>query len=58
MLTLENNFVGYLICVAILWGATNPFIKKGSSGIHHVKSNSYLMQFLLELRYLVTNISV
>lgn len=54
----ENNILGQLVLVAILWGATNPFIKRGSKGIENVKGNSLTKQFLLELKYLVTNIYV
>lgn len=44
-----------LVSVAILWGATNPLIKTGTTDIVRVKSDSKVKQFLLELKYLITN---
>ncbi|XP_044253895.1 transmembrane protein 234 homolog [Tribolium madens] len=44
-----------LICVAILWGGTNPFLKKNSKDITTIKADSAIKQFLLELKYLLTN---
>ncbi|KAG5869505.1 hypothetical protein JTB14_008056 [Gonioctena quinquepunctata] len=45
-----------LIMVGMLWGATNPFIKKKSKGINKVKAKSKFSRFFLELKYLLTNI--
>ncbi|KAF2898019.1 hypothetical protein ILUMI_08160 [Ignelater luminosus] len=45
-----------LVSVAFLWGATNPFIKRGSKSITKVKADNPVKQFLLELKYLITNI--
>ncbi|KAF5297202.1 hypothetical protein FQA39_LY12217 [Lamprigera yunnana] len=47
--------IASLVAVAILWGGTNPLIKRGSKEITKVKAKNPLMQFLLELKYLVTN---
>lgn len=44
--------------MAILWGATNPLIKTGTTDIVRVKSDSKVKQFLLELKYLITNYKV
>ena len=44
-----------LVIVAGLWGATNPFIKRGSKGIEKVKSSSAVGQFFAELWFLATN---
>ncbi|KAK4877355.1 hypothetical protein RN001_009861 [Aquatica leii] len=44
-----------LLVVAVLWGGTNPLIKRGSKEITKVKAHNALMQFLLELKYLATN---
>ncbi|XP_018328957.1 transmembrane protein 234 homolog isoform X2 [Agrilus planipennis] len=48
---------GSLILVGILWGATNPLIKRGSKGIVHIKGNNKIKQLLLEWKYLFTNIN-
>ncbi|XP_074038534.1 transmembrane protein 234 homolog [Leptinotarsa decemlineata] len=45
-----------LIVVGLLWGATNPVIKRKSKDIQKVKADSKLIQFILELKYLATNI--
>ncbi|XP_055692140.1 transmembrane protein 234 homolog [Lutzomyia longipalpis] len=42
-----------LVLVGLLWGATNPFIKKGSQGIQHVNSNSKIRKFLLEIKFII-----
>ncbi|XP_001629747.2 transmembrane protein 234 homolog isoform X1 [Nematostella vectensis] len=44
-----------LLGVALLWGVTNPFIKKGSAGIEDVKGKGAIRQFLAEIRYLIFN---
>ncbi|XP_019873491.1 transmembrane protein 234 homolog [Aethina tumida] len=46
-----------LVCVAALWGGTNPLIKKNSKGIIKVKGANRFIQFLLELKFLATNIT-
>lgn len=46
---------GWFIVVAAMWGATNPFIKKGSSGIENVREDGKVWQFLMELKFLITN---
>lgn len=48
----------YLFLVGVLWGVTNPLIKKGSVGIHNVKANNKIVKFLKELQYLATNVDV
>ncbi|XP_017881794.2 transmembrane protein 234 homolog, partial [Ceratina calcarata] len=48
--------VFYLILVALLWGATNPFIKRGAKGLENVKSSSKLGQFFKELAFLISNL--
>ncbi|XP_030750284.1 transmembrane protein 234 homolog [Sitophilus oryzae] len=45
-----------LIAVSALWGITNPLIKKNSSDITKIQSDSHIKQFLLEIKYLLTNI--
>ncbi|XP_063910611.1 transmembrane protein 234 homolog [Zophobas morio] len=44
-----------LIGVAMLWGGTNPLLKKNSKDITKIKENSKVKQFLLEVKYLATN---
>lgn len=39
-----------LIAVGFLWGATNPFIKKGSSGIQNINTGSKIKNILQEIR--------
>ncbi|XP_058809978.1 transmembrane protein 234 homolog isoform X2 [Phymastichus coffea] len=53
-ITLGTVF-GYLI-VALFWGITNPFMKKGTQGIETVKSTSVIDQFLKDVYFLVTNL--
>ncbi|KAK6188755.1 hypothetical protein SNE40_004869 [Patella caerulea] len=50
---LVNAF--WLVCVAVLWGGTNPFIKKGSQGIEKIKHENPIKQFLSELIFLFSN---
>ncbi|XP_076296082.1 transmembrane protein 234 homolog [Lasioglossum baleicum] len=50
--SLESVF--YLFFVALLWGGTNPYIKKGAEGLENVKATSKIGQFFNELAFLVT----
>ncbi|XP_013396674.1 transmembrane protein 234 [Lingula anatina] len=43
----------WLTFVAFLWGATNPFIKRGSAGIEKIKRKNAALQFLAEIKFLV-----
>lgn len=45
----------YLLLVAFLWGATNPFIKKGAGGLENVKASSKYGQLFEEIKFLVSN---
>lgn len=52
----------WCIAVALLWGCTNPLMKRGASGVEKVSSESPLdkqkgliLKTLLELQYLVFN---
>lgn len=40
--------------VGLLWGATNPLIKRGSKGIDSVKSDSKLLRIFEEIKFLIT----
>lgn len=47
-------FLVSLVAVAVLWGATNPFIRRGSQGVEKIKANGKIIQILLELKFLIT----
>ena len=44
-----------MFVVALVWGCSNPFLKRGSEGVQQVRGNNWLHQLLLELNFLVTN---
>ncbi|XP_078279523.1 transmembrane protein 234 isoform X2 [Rhinoraja longicauda] len=44
-----------LFLVSLLWGATNPFLKKGTEGIEKVQSGNCVTQLLAEMKFLVLN---
>lgn len=50
--------MSYLVLVALLWGGTNPLIKKGSVGLDTVKASTPWGQFAKEVAFLVTNLKV
>ena len=45
----------WLTIVAILWGGTNPLIKKGGQGIEKIKKSNFIHQMLAEIWFLCTN---
>lgn len=45
----------WLVMVALLWGATNPFLKRGGEGIEKIKKDGVIQQFLAEVLFLVFN---
>ncbi|KAF4089889.1 hypothetical protein AMELA_G00043360 [Ameiurus melas] len=45
-----------LLLVAALWGATNPFLRKGTEGMEHVRKGDKISQFLAEIKFLFLNI--
>ncbi|KAK2584413.1 hypothetical protein KPH14_006795 [Odynerus spinipes] len=45
----------YLVLVALLWGVTNPLIKRGAAGLENVKAPTKYGQVFKELSFLVTN---
>ena len=45
----------WLIVVALLWGSTNPLMRKGGKGIEDVKRKSKLAQFFAEVKFLLLN---
>ncbi|XP_046386279.1 transmembrane protein 234 homolog [Ischnura elegans] len=42
-----------LAIVALLWGATNPLIRKGAVGADRVKEGNVILRSLLEIKFLV-----
>ncbi|XP_048469149.1 transmembrane protein 234 isoform X3 [Rhincodon typus] len=44
-----------LLLVALLWGGTNPFLKKGTEGIEKVKSRNIVIQLFAEIKFLFLN---
>ncbi|XP_056326260.1 transmembrane protein 234 [Danio aesculapii] len=52
---VSTSEVFCLLLVAILWGGTNPFLKKGTEGIEEVQKKNKLLQFLAELKFLFLN---
>ncbi|XP_076748837.1 transmembrane protein 234 homolog [Xylocopa sonorina] len=55
-MSVSLDSIGALTLVALLWGATNPFIKKGAKGLENVKASSRFGQFFQELAFLLTNL--
>lgn len=45
----------WFLLVSLLWGATNPFLKRGSAGIEEVKHPNKVLRFLLEMKFLALN---
>ncbi|XP_034714994.1 transmembrane protein 234 [Etheostoma cragini] len=47
-----------LLLVSVLWGCTNPFLKKGTEGIENVQhnNNNRVLQLLAEVKFLFLNI--
>ncbi|MED6255475.1 hypothetical protein ILYODFUR_019075 [Ilyodon furcidens] len=44
-----------LVLVSLLWGCTNPFLKKGSEGIENVTESNRVSQLLAEIKFLLLN---
>lgn len=40
------------IAVAVVWGGTNPLLKRGSAGMEKIKCSNRLLQVIMELKYL------
>uniref|UniRef100_A0AAQ4R047 Transmembrane protein 234 n=1 Tax=Gasterosteus aculeatus aculeatus TaxID=481459 RepID=A0AAQ4R047_GASAC len=45
-----------LLLVSALWGCTNPFLKRGTEGIEHVRHSSRVSQLLAEGKFLLLNL--
>ncbi len=55
---MEPHFItdaSAFILVGLLWGATNPFLKKYSAGMDNVIHSNRIVKFILEMKYLATN---
>ncbi|RNA02988.1 transmembrane protein -like [Brachionus plicatilis] len=47
-----------VIASSLLWGITNPFIRKGSIGLEKIKADNFVTKSYLEFKYLFTNLNV
>ncbi|XP_070698405.1 transmembrane protein 234 [Pempheris klunzingeri] len=45
-----------LLLVSVLWGCTNPLLKRGTEGIENVTSASRVSQLLAEVKFLFLNL--
>jgi drug/metabolite transporter (DMT)-like permease len=45
----------WLLLVSLLWGATNPFLKRGSIGIEDIEHKNRILKFMLEMKFLFFN---
>ena len=45
----------WFVLVGLLWGATNPLLKRGSAGMEKVAYPNRILRFLLELKFLFLN---
>lgn len=45
----------WFLLVALLWGCTNPLLKRGSRGIEGVRGEGRLTQLLAEVQFLALN---
>ncbi|XP_017758667.1 PREDICTED: transmembrane protein 234 homolog [Eufriesea mexicana] len=55
-MSVSLDSITSLILVAVLWGVSNPFIKKGAKGLENVESSSKFGQFFKESAFLITNL--
>lgn len=47
-----------LLLVSVLWGCTNPLLKRGTEGIENVTKTSRVSQLLAEVKFLFLNLKV
>ncbi|XP_076021616.1 transmembrane protein 234 [Genypterus blacodes] len=46
-----------LLLVSVLWGCTNPFLKRGTEGLEHVSgTGTRISQLLAEIKFLFLNL--
>lgn len=43
-----------IVVVAVFWGATNPFIRRGTLGVNSLQADTRLGQIWLELKFLLS----
>lgn len=56
MCTNELSADAFWLCfVSMLWGSTNPLIRKGSKGIEDIHRAGRIRQFLAEIVFLASN---
>lgn len=55
MLTDQLHQTVWFVLVGLLWGATNPLLKRGSAGMEKVVHPNRILKFLLELKFLILN---
>ncbi|XP_055531379.1 uncharacterized protein LOC129722150 isoform X3 [Wyeomyia smithii] len=51
---VDSLSLSMIVLVALFWGATNPFIRRGSLGYNNLKSPTKLGQLWLELCFLLS----
>ncbi|XP_073521796.1 transmembrane protein 234 [Phyllobates terribilis] len=44
-----------LLTVSVLWGTTNPFLRRGAEGVEHVKVEGRVRRLLHEAKFLLSN---
>ncbi|KAM5180310.1 transmembrane protein 234 [Mantella aurantiaca] len=44
-----------LLLVALLWGVTNPFLRKGAEGVERVREDRIIWRLLGEAKFLLSN---
>lgn len=47
-----------LLLVSVLWGCTNPLLKRGTEGIENVTKTNRISQLLAEVKFLFLNLKV
>lgn len=47
-----------LLLVSVLWGCTNPLLKRGTEGIENVTKTNRVSQLLAEVKFLFLNLKV
>ncbi|NWI65914.1 TM234 protein, partial [Todus mexicanus] len=47
-----------LVLVAVLWGSTGPFLRRGAAGLEEIRHRGRLQQLLAEIRFLGLNYKV
>ena len=45
----------WFLVVALIWGCTNPLLKRGSVGIETIENSSKLQKALLQIKWLILN---